>query len=129
MGGPLECGFVHRSDMKSSLSFIVVFALLSLAAFGAEPKKGPAEKPPAAINLHFKWCGLPMAASDQLRRYEGFWAQRHPKDEEYEDGVQIRYVRQCAYRLAALYAGTGNTKKCQEMIKWLEKTDDSLKVE
>jgi hypothetical protein len=113
--------------MRTILFALASCVILGLDAAAAEPKKADSEKPPLGINSHFAWCAKVKSTSTQIARYEGFWAQHHPEDGEYNDGAQIRYVRLCAYRLAGLYAEANEPKKCREMLKWLEKTDDSVK--
>jgi hypothetical protein len=113
--------------MRTILFALVLSIILGLSGSAAEPKKTDIEKPPLGINVHFAWCAKTKSTAAQIARYEGFWAQHHPEDENYDDGAQIRYVRLCAYRLAKLYADAGNAKKCSEMLKWLEKTDDGVK--
>ncbi len=106
--------------MKFLIAFLAL-ALFLLPSSAAEP-----EEHPAAINAHFSWCGEGKTAAVKLKRYEGFWEERFPKDGEYDDQPHITYVRKCAYRLAELYAQTGQKEKCVKKLKWVEKTDDSL---
>ena len=82
------------------------------------------------MELHLDWCGEAKTVPARLKRYEKFWELQSPKEEgDYDDGLHIRLVRRCAYRLAELYALSGRTKDCLKMLKWLEKEDDGLKVE
>lgn len=108
----------HRMPMKRSC-LILMFSLFAVASF--------AEEAPQAINAHFEWCGEPKKMAEKLKRYEGFWKDRHPEEEDgYEDSPHVTYVRLCGYRLAALYAQTGQKEKCLKMLQWLEKNDDSF---
>lgn len=100
--------------------------LLALALFLLQSPAAETEEAPAAINAHYSWCGEGKNVAVKLKRYEGFWKDRLPAEGEYDDQPHITYVRKCAYRLAELYAQTGEKAKCQKMLKWLEKTDDSL---
>ena len=104
------------------------FLLLSLCVLFSIPgfcKKS--EKPPQNITEHYKWCGTAKTPAGIIARYEGFWSINHPGEVGYEDAIHARFVHLCAYRLAELYADTGNSKKCREMLKWLESEDSSIK--
>jgi len=104
----------------------ITLLLLFLFSVAALPAAEPAS-PPQAINAHFSWCGEPKKTAEKLKRYEGFWKDRHPEEEDgYDDHPHVTYVRKCAYRLVALYAETGQTAKCLKMLKWLETHDDAL---
>jgi hypothetical protein len=95
-----------------------------LMAFGHAAE----EIAPQGINAHYAWCGEAKTAAAKLKRYEAFWQERHPQNEdEYDDQPHITFVRRAAYRLAELYALTGQAAKCREKIRWLEKNDDSLR--
>jgi hypothetical protein len=85
------------------------------------------ETAPAAINAHYSWCDEPKGTAAKLKRFEGFWKERCPADPDgYDDHPHVTYVRRCAYRLAALYARTGQTEKSVKMLQWLEKTDEGF---
>lgn len=100
--------------------FTACLSLVAVVAVAAET-----ETPPDAINAHYGWCGEAKTAAAKLKRYEQFWKQRRPaKSDEYDDQPHVTYVRRCAYRLASLYAETGQKAKCQEMLRWLEKYDE-----
>jgi hypothetical protein len=76
---------------------------------------------------HYHWCANAKTTANRLARYEGFWKEHYPTEEfGYEDAPHIYYIRRAAYRLAALYAQTGQVKKCQAMLKWLELHDETL---
>jgi hypothetical protein len=82
------------------------------------------------MEAHFRWCGEAKTAKERLKRYEKFWALQAPEQSDgYDDSLHVRTVRRCAYRLAELYAQLGRTKDCLKMLKWLEKEDDSLKID
>lgn len=102
---------------------LLQFGLIIFTAFSAAGDQRATEQAPENIIKHFEWCAEAKGAAARLSRYEGFWDRHHPKDEEYEDAIHGTFVRICAYRLAALYAETKNTKKCKEMLAWLEKHD------
>ncbi len=104
--------------------FTIFFSLLLLLGTGFCAE---ADTAPPAINAHFSWCDEPKTIAAKLKRFEEFWKERHPEnDDAYDDSPHVTYVRRCAYRLAALYAQTGQKEKCLNMLKWLQKTDDSL---
>lgn len=107
--------------MKLS-TILFAFAMLSIPAWGAER-----EETPAAINAHYSWCARPETTAGKIKRYAEFWKERLPaKSDEYDDHPHFTYVRRCAYRLASLYAQTGQKEKCLAMLSWLEKNDDAF---
>jgi hypothetical protein len=108
--------------MKTSLILLSFCAFLVVPGFGAE-----LEKPPQKIMEHYKWCGTATTPAEALGRYEGFWSRYRPSDVGYEDAIHVRFVHLCAYRLAELYADTGNAKKCRNILEWLEKEDNFIK--
>jgi hypothetical protein len=108
--------------MRTTLVLLSLCALLVVPSFSAETKK-----PPQNIVEHYKWCGAATEPTEARVRYEGFWSRYRPTDAGYEDAVHVRFVHLCAYRLAELYAETGKTKKCREMLKWLESEDYFIK--
>lgn len=104
--------------------------LASSLALGAEDGE---YKPPGkfyTMELHLDWCGEAKTVPARIKRYEKFWELQSPKEEDgYDDGLHVRLVRRCAYRLAELYAQSGRGKDCLKMLKWLEKGDETLEVE
>jgi hypothetical protein len=105
----------------------LLLIFLSFVAFALSSPAVEPEAPPAAINAHYSWCGQAKTAEAKLKRYEGFWSQRLPaKSDDYDDHPHVTYVRRCAYRLAALYAQVGQSKKSLAMLKWLESNDEML---
>jgi hypothetical protein len=101
--------------------------LIGLAMFSsAFVSLAAGDAPPDNIIEHYKWCAVPADATERIRRYQGFWSRHHPADEEYEDAVHIRFVRLCAYDLAALYADTHDTKRAREMLEWLRLHDQAI---
>jgi hypothetical protein len=104
--------------------FLLGSCMLRLSpAFAAD-----SDKPPQNIIEHYKWCSIPKSRAEVLARFEGFWSRYAPSGErEYEDAIHVRFVHLCAYRLAELYADTGNAKKCREILQWLEKKDSFIK--
>lgn len=101
--------------------------LLSLTIVAVTNSADKGEEAPQAINAHYSWCDEPKTVAAKLKRFEDFWKERHPEQEDgYEDSPHITYVRRCAYRLAALYVQTGQKEKCLKMLEWLQKNDDSL---
>jgi hypothetical protein len=64
-----------------------------------------------SIGEKFEWCSRASSPLEKVARYELFWEHYHPKDEEYDDDIQGRLVRRCAYRLADLYVQMGDTSK------------------
>jgi hypothetical protein len=109
--------------LKSMLVPVALSALLVNAVLGTG-----AEKPPQNIIEHYKWCSEAKSRAEVLLRFEGFWSRYAPAGEhEYEDAIHVRFVHLCAYRLAELYADTGNAKKCREILAWLEKEDYFIK--
>ena len=90
-------------------------------------------KPPGdfyTMQAHFTWCGEAKTPAARVRRYEKFWELQAPEESDgYDDMPHVRTVRQCAYKLAQLYAELRRTKECLKMLKWLEKEDDTLKVD
>ena len=108
--------------MKQTVFALGISALFLLACVGAD-----ADKAPENIMQHYEWCASATDAAALLARYEGFWKRHHPASEEYEDAISVRFVRLCAYRLAELYADSGNAKKCREKLKWLESQDNAIK--
>jgi hypothetical protein len=110
--------------MKMLRLFPGVLLVFLLVALGHAAE----EKAPPGINAHYAWCGAAKTTAGKLQRYEGFWRERHPASEdEYDDPAHAAYVRRTAYRLAELYALTGQPAKCREKILWLEKNDDALR--
>jgi hypothetical protein len=107
----------------------VLLLLLCLAALSPLTRSVAAacDTPPHNITDHLQWCATAADDAARLARYEGFWKRFDPNNHGYEDGVHITQVRLCAYRLAALYAQTGNTKRCREMLQWLEAGDERLR--
>lgn len=97
-------------------------ALLFPAVSGAAPEP---EAPPQNIFERLQWCAKAPDAAARLARFEGFWS-RYYTPGDYEDAVHIRNVRLCAYRLAGLYAETGNARRCREMLEWLESDDEAF---
>ncbi len=84
---------------------------------------GASEKAPENIVEHYKWCLLPKYRPNAIVRFEEFYQQRHPRDEQYEDAIHIRFVRLSAFRLAELYAADGNMEKIRFYLKSLQDTD------
>lgn len=107
--------------VKSTVLTLVFGGSLLARSDAADP-----QAPPQNINEHLQWCVATSDAAARLERHEGFWSQ-YAKTGEYEDGVHIRTVRRCAYRIADLYAQSGNHKRCSEMLAWLERNDELLK--
>jgi hypothetical protein len=107
----------------------ITLLLLGFCVFVVSPTFGAdTEKPSQKIIEHYKWCSASKSQSETLARFEGFWSRYAPRGErEYEDAIHVRFVHLCAYRLAELYADTGNSKKCREMLTWLEKEDYFVK--
>ena len=107
--------------MNRALLALSFSALLLLPSIAADTTTAPEN-----IFKHYEWCGLAKDTATLISRYEGFWSHYHPKNEEYQDAIDVRFVRLCAYRLAALYADSNNPKKCREMLVWLEAQDQAL---
>jgi hypothetical protein len=107
--------------MRVTLLFLWLATVFLVPMLGADT-----EKPPENILKHFEWCGAPKDASVRTARYEGFWTRYHPTQGDYEDAIQATSIRQTAYRLAALYAHAKNSKKCREMLEWLEAHDQAI---
>ena len=106
----------------------ITLTLLAFCTFVVSPTSGAdSETPPQNIMEHYKWCGIPKAPAEALARYEGFWSRYRSGEPGFEDAIHARFVHLCAYRRAELYAGTGNTTKCREMLKWLETEDYFIK--
>lgn len=108
------------------------FAILA-ASITAAAEEGD-YKPPAGgvyeMEAHLKWCAEGKTAGARTKKYEQFWALQSPKESDgYDDERHIRLVRRCAYRLAELYAQAGRAKECLKMLKFLEKEDETFKVE
>jgi hypothetical protein len=109
--------------MKIIAFLVLNFCTVNLFTASAADKP---EQPPNNIIEHYKWSLLPKYRPLTITRLEGFWTQHHPKSEEYEDAIQIRFVRLCAYRLAELYAAENQVDKCQEMLRWLQANDRAI---
>jgi hypothetical protein len=103
--------------------------LLAICPFFVSPTRSQdTEKPPPNIIEHYHWCSKPKSHAAALARFEGFWSLYAPTGEhEYEDAIHVRFVHLCAYRLAELYAETGDVKKCRYILEWLEKEDNFIK--
>ena len=103
--------------------------LLALCTFLINPAfSEDTEKPPQNIIEHYQWCRAPKSRAEALARFEGFWSRYAPSGQHgYEDAIHVRFVHLCAYRLAELYADTGNAKKCRNILEWLEKEDNFIK--
>src|SRR3954452_928591 len=109
--------------IKRTALFLALSTLLVSPAFSEDT-----EKPPRNIIEHYQWCSAPKSRAKALTRFEGFWSLYAPNDQhEYEDAIHVRFVHLCAYRLAELYAETGDAKKCRKILEWLEKEDNFIK--
>lgn len=112
------------------LTFLLLLGLMPLTPALAESKTPAEYKPPGdfySMEAHFKWCSQAPTSAERVRRYEKFWELQAPETSDgYDDGLHVRTVRRCAYRLAQLYAELGRKKECLKMLTWLEKEDESL---
>jgi hypothetical protein len=82
------------------------------------------------MQVHLAWCAEGKTVAARIKRYEKFWSLQSPKESDgYDDGLHVRLVRRCAYRLAEHYAQAGRGKECIKMLKWLEKEDETFKDE
>jgi hypothetical protein len=100
--------------MKTLICLVLLLAAQSVNA---------ADQPPENIIKHYEWCLLPKYRPDAIARMEAFYAKRHPKDEQYEDAIHIRFVRLSAFRLVELYAADRNMEKVKYYLKWIQDTD------
>jgi len=107
--------------VKTTIIFFLLASLFLVPSYGVD-----SEKPPENLIKHYEWCSTPKDAAEIISRYEAFWSQYHPKDEQYEDAIHHTFVRLTAYRLAALYADAGIPAKCREMLRWLEFHDQAI---
>ena len=101
--------------MKALFTCLIMLAGIALANAN--------ETAPENIVEHYKWCLLPKYRPNAIVRFEEFYQQRHPKDEQYDDAIHIRFVRLSAFRLVELYAADGNMEKMKVYLKWLQYTD------
>ena len=108
------------AGVKLWLVSILAFALIRYVA------TADVSFPTDNIIKNYEWCGAAKTAAERLPRFEAFWTRYHPKDEEYGDMIEGTFVRLAAYRLALLYAQTGNQSKCAEFLKWLEDHDQAI---
>ena len=115
-------GEVSSRTVRTTILAIGISTLFLIRCLAADTDKAPEN-----IMKHYEWCAAARDTAAQITRYEGFWKRHHPESEEYEDAIGVRFVRLCAYRLAALYADAGNAKKCRAMIQWLEANDERLR--
>ena len=76
------------------------------------------------LQSYFEWCAQPQDATTRLARYEGFWSLFPPK--QYNYPFHGTLIHLCAYRLVALYAENSNVKKCEEILQWLESSDERI---
>ena len=121
---------LSRSPRAALITLTAFFAIL-MTAIAPAAEEGE-YKPPGkfySIQAHYTWCGEGKTVGARVKRYEQFWALQNGQPDGYDDSLHIRKVRQCAYRLAELYAEAGRAKDCIKMLKWLEKEDDAFKVE
>jgi hypothetical protein len=102
--------------------FIAIFALAVTSCLVVADVTFPTDN----IIKNYEWCGAPKTAAERLPRFEAFWVRYHPMGEEYGDAIHHTFVRLAAYRLALLYAETGNHTKCAEFLKWLETFDQAI---
>ena len=93
-----------------------------------------AEKPPANMHEHFRWCAAAKTAPELIARYEGFWREYLPAYEGgvpradgdgsgYGDAAHVIHVRLCAYRLLKLHIDARQQDRAAYFAKWLEATD------
>ena len=123
---------LSRSPRTALIGVMAFFAILatSIAAAAEEGEYKPPAGDVYVMEAHLKWCAEGKTAGARIKRYEQFWSLQSPKESDgYDDGRHIRLVRRCAYRLAELYAQAGRAKDCLKMLKFLEKEDESFKVE
>lgn len=123
---------LSRSPRAALIIVTAFFALLatSIAPAAEEPEYKPAPGDSYSMEAHLKWCSEGKTAGARIRRYEEFWSLQSAKESDgYDDERHIRQVRHCAYRLAELYAQAGRAKDCLKMLKFLEKEDETFKVE
>jgi hypothetical protein len=64
--------------MRTAILILSTSALCFLQCMAADT-----DKPPENIVKHYEWCASAKDVAGLIARYEGFWEQRHPKDEEY----------------------------------------------
>lgn len=123
----VERGVVDMASSTRSMK-VIAFLIMSFCSISLFPASAAdkREQPPSNIIEHYKWSLLPKYRPNAIARLEGFWAQHHPKNEEYEDAIHVRFVRLCAYRLAELCAADGQVDKCREMLRWLQAHDQAI---
>jgi hypothetical protein len=104
--------------VKSNTFFLLAYALLATATFGAEPSL-----PTGNIIQHYDWASKARNPKERLKRFELFWAEHKPVGKVYDDDAHHIYTRKAAYALARLYAGAALPNKCAQIIDWLESDD------
>jgi hypothetical protein len=122
----MQSFFLRRREFSILIIGLAVSVTNTRAADPAEYKpKGDFY----SMEAHFRWCDEAPNAATKVKRYEKFWELQAPEESDgYDDSLHVRTVRRCAYRLAQLYAQLGRPKDCLKLLQWLEKEDDSLKV-
>ena len=106
------------------------FAILATSIAAEEGEYKPPAGGVYTMEAHLEWCAEGKTVQARIKRYGQFWSLESPKESDgYDDERHIRLVRRCAYRLAELYAQSGRAKDCLKMLKFLEKEDETLKVE
>ncbi|HWN96058.1 MAG TPA: hypothetical protein VNT99_13555 [Methylomirabilota bacterium] len=120
-----------RRSLRAALIGVMAFFALLATSIAAAAEEGE-YKPPAGgvyeMEAHLKWCGNGKTAGTRIKRYEQFWSLQSPKE---SDGYDASHPAGAALRLSAggtLHPG-GTWQDCLKMLKFLEKEDETFKVE